>query len=126
MPTPSRDDADDSGELLTDGLVTRPSSGPQRTAACGHDPAQFVTADEGTSYCPACEDEARCVCGEINTRHCPVHSLTDEEVWRCGGAASLSSAPAARSATGSTDWRRTLQPDAQSGSAAYLSGKETL
>lgn len=28
-------------------------------AACGHDPAQFVTADEGTSYCPACEAEAR-------------------------------------------------------------------
>ena len=28
-------------------------------AACGHDPAQFVTSDEGTSYCPACEDEAR-------------------------------------------------------------------
>lgn len=23
--------------------------------ACVHDPAQFVTADEGTSYCPACE-----------------------------------------------------------------------
>lgn len=25
---------------------------------CGHDPAQFVTADEGTSYCPACENKA--------------------------------------------------------------------
>ena len=29
------------------------------TAACGHDQAQLVTSDEGTSYCPACEDEAR-------------------------------------------------------------------
>jgi hypothetical protein len=25
--------------------------------ACTHDPAQFITADEGTSYCPACERE---------------------------------------------------------------------
>lgn len=25
---------------------------------CGHDPAQFVIADEGTSYCPACESDA--------------------------------------------------------------------
>ncbi|HET6916938.1 MAG TPA: hypothetical protein VFH56_12680 [Acidimicrobiales bacterium] len=35
------------------------ADGQERVAACGHDPAQFVTADEGTSYCPACEDEAR-------------------------------------------------------------------
>ena len=31
--------------------------------------------------------DAACVCGEINSRHCPVHNLTDEEVlamWRRG------------------------------------------
>ena len=28
------------------------------SAACAHDPAQFVTASEGTGYCPACEAAA--------------------------------------------------------------------
>jgi hypothetical protein len=30
---------------------------PTDKGACTHDPAQFITADEGTSYCPACERE---------------------------------------------------------------------
>lgn len=33
--------------------------GVMRPFGCGHAPTQYVTADEGTSYCPLCETEAR-------------------------------------------------------------------
>ena len=39
---------------------------------CGHDPARFVTGDEGTAYCPACEAEAAKKAIEVH--HCPPQS----------------------------------------------------
>ena len=35
--------------------MTMGGTPPPYASHCGHDPALFVTADEGTSHCPACE-----------------------------------------------------------------------
>ncbi len=47
-------------------LCTMTDEGPVASAACRHDPAQFVTAAEGTSYCPACEAAARSVARKLH------------------------------------------------------------
>ena len=44
-----------------------PNDRHEDAAACPHDPAQFVTTDEGTSYCPACETEARSAASEFDS-----------------------------------------------------------